>query len=69
MRVGRGGGDFRRRQQLYVQGEGQPGMEEAIRGRVHGVLVVSEVREPPLDEGIQLLERLLTVDGPGEVLL
>ena len=69
MGLSRGRGDFRRGQQLYVQGEGQPGMEEAIRGRMHGVLVVTEIRQTPLDEGVQLLERLLTVDGPREVLL
>ena len=69
MRVGSGLGDFRRRQQLHVQGERQPGMEEPIRGRVHGVLVVTEIRQAPLDEGVQLLERLLTIDRPREVLL
>ena len=69
MRVGGGLGDFRRRQQLHVEGEGQPGVEEPIRGRVHGVLVVAELRQSPLDEGVQLLERLLAVPRPREVLL
>ena len=52
MGFGRGLGHLEGRQQLHVEGEGQSRMEQSVRGRVHGVLVVAEIRQTPFDEGV-----------------
>ena len=56
MGVRRGRRHFERGEQLYVEREGQPRVEQSIRRRVHGVLVRTEVRQAPLDESVKLRE-------------